>query len=187
MNSDLGHLCAHIGMMWDEWDDTVLQTQDSKFRPLRSSTLPSVTVDSHNTDSVLLSGEETFCFFQTWMPERETNPRSPTFQIKQVALTTAPGASAGNILIYRVGLIENRPHAGPEEHGLDKWHYYPYSAIISIFYLIEMQSAKIRTKSLNRGPSSHNRCSSSCLREIRLCHYTVTSCLTTRGVQPMLL
>ena len=47
MNGVLGHLCAHIGQtrpyqgnimwgLWNKWDDTALQTQDSKFGPLRS-------------------------------------------------------------------------------------------------------------------------------------------------------
>ena len=44
MNRALGHLCAHrlnwtrrtSWGWWDDWDDTVLQTQDSKFDPWRS-------------------------------------------------------------------------------------------------------------------------------------------------------
>ena len=34
----------------------------------------------HNIESVRVSYEETFCLFETWMPERSSNPRSPTFQ-----------------------------------------------------------------------------------------------------------
>ena len=46
MNRALGQLCAHNYRLnwarrtswgwWDDWDDTVLQTQDSKFEPWRS-------------------------------------------------------------------------------------------------------------------------------------------------------
>ena len=44
MNRASGHLCAHrlnwarrtSWGWWDDWDDTVLQTQDSKFEPWRS-------------------------------------------------------------------------------------------------------------------------------------------------------
>ena len=47
MNRALGHLCAHYRLnwarrtswgWWEEWDDTVLQTQDSTFEPWRSET-----------------------------------------------------------------------------------------------------------------------------------------------------
>ena len=34
----------------------------------------------HNIEFLRMSGEETFCFFETWMPERGSNPRSPTFK-----------------------------------------------------------------------------------------------------------
>ena len=40
----------------------------------------SVTGALHNIQSLRVSGEETLCFFETWMPERETSPRSQTFQ-----------------------------------------------------------------------------------------------------------
>ena len=34
----------------------------------------------HNIKSSQVSGEETFRFFETWRPDRSSNPRSPTFQ-----------------------------------------------------------------------------------------------------------
>ena len=40
----------------------------------------SVTEVPHNIESSRVSGEETFCFFETWRPERSSSPRSPTFQ-----------------------------------------------------------------------------------------------------------
>ena len=48
--------------------------RDSSPGGLRSSTLPL------NVESLRVSGEETFCFFETWMPERGSKPRSSTFQ-----------------------------------------------------------------------------------------------------------
>ena len=49
----------------------------------------SVTEAPHNIESLRVSREETFCFFETWRPECGSNPRSSTF--KQAALTTALG------------------------------------------------------------------------------------------------
>ena len=67
----------------------------------------SVTEAPLNIESLRVSGEVKFCFFQTWMPERGTNPRSPIS--KQAALTTAPGpafkhglASAGSMFLRSV-------------------------------------------------------------------------------------
>ena len=40
----------------------------------------SVTEAPHNIEYLRVSGEETFCFFGTWMPKWGSNPRSPTFQ-----------------------------------------------------------------------------------------------------------
>ena len=67
---------------WDEWDDTSLQTQDSKFEPWvwgRSRYL-SVTEAPHNSESFRVSGEETFYFLEIRRPEWRSHPRSSTFQ-----------------------------------------------------------------------------------------------------------
>ena len=40
----------------------------------------SVTEALHNIESLRVSGEETFSFFETWRSERGSNPRSLTFQ-----------------------------------------------------------------------------------------------------------
>ena len=40
----------------------------------------SVTEAPYNTESLRVSGEETFCFFEAWTPEQGANPRSLTFQ-----------------------------------------------------------------------------------------------------------
>ena len=47
-----------------------MQTQDSKFE----------FEAPHNIKSLGVSREKTFCFFETWMPERGSNPRSLTFK-----------------------------------------------------------------------------------------------------------
>ena len=64
--------------------DTALQTQNLKFEPLRSeaehATSPARSGTPYNIYSLKVSGEETFCFFETWWPEWGSNPRSSTFQ-----------------------------------------------------------------------------------------------------------
>ena len=40
----------------------------------------SVTEAPHNIKSLRVGGEEIFCFFEIWMPELHSNPRSQTFQ-----------------------------------------------------------------------------------------------------------
>ena len=75
---------------WDEWDDTTLQTQDSKFEPWWSEAEHTTSEASYNIGS--LSGEETFCFFETWRPDWGSNPQSPTFQAGSFNhCTRAPG------------------------------------------------------------------------------------------------
>ena len=58
--------------LWDEWDDTVLQTQDSKFEPWRSKA-EHATSRSRRLPTVLhVDGEETFLFLSNrW--DREPN------------------------------------------------------------------------------------------------------------------
>ena len=68
---------------WGWWDDTVLQTQNSKFVAWRSeaedATSRSRKLPTHNIESLREIGAETVCFFETWKPERVSNPLSPTF------------------------------------------------------------------------------------------------------------
>ena len=47
---------------------------------LRPSTLPLGHEGFHNIKSLWVSGEETFCIFENWMPERGTSRRPSTFQ-----------------------------------------------------------------------------------------------------------
>ena len=68
---------------WDDWDDTVLQTQDST-RHL------SVTEDPHNTDFHTWMGKKHFCFFQT----AETGNRTPNSGVKGSGANHYPRAPA---------------------------------------------------------------------------------------------
>ena len=68
------------GGWWDEWDDTALQTQDSKF-------------ERHNIESSRVSDEKTFCFFETLRPYVGSNPRSPAFQVCSINHCTSPPSS----------------------------------------------------------------------------------------------
>ena len=73
-------------IMWDEWVDTALQTQNSKFEPCRFFFLYlSVKYSPHNIASSQVSGEEvTFKF------ERQSGVRARDIRLsKQAALTTA--------------------------------------------------------------------------------------------------
>ena len=71
---------------WDDWDDTVLQTQDSKFEPWRSEA-EHATSRTRRLPTILTFtrgwGRNIFCFFQTaetyatasctWAPARNNN------------------------------------------------------------------------------------------------------------------
>ena len=61
---------------WDDWDDTVLQTQDSKFEPWhatsRSRRLPTILTFTRGW------GRNIFCFFQT----AETENRTRNYGVK---------------------------------------------------------------------------------------------------------
>ena len=66
---------------WDDWDDTVLQTQDSKFEPWRSEA-EHATSRSRRLPTILTFtrgwGRNIFCFFQT----AETGNRTPNSGVK---------------------------------------------------------------------------------------------------------
>ena len=66
---------------WEDWDDTVLQTQDSKFEPWRSE-VEHATSRSRRRPSILTFTRgwriNSFCFFQT----AETGNRTPNSGVK---------------------------------------------------------------------------------------------------------
>ena len=74
---------------WDDWDDTVLQTQDSKFDWGRARYL-SVTQAPHNTNFHTWMGKKHFCFFQT----AETGNRTPNSGVKGSGANHYPRAPA---------------------------------------------------------------------------------------------
>ena len=96
INQALGHLCAHrlnwarrtSWGWWDDWDDTVLQTQDSKFEPWRSeaSTLPLGHGGSPQYWLSHADGEETFLCLST----AETGNRTPNSGVKGTTLGPPP-------------------------------------------------------------------------------------------------
>ena len=63
---------------WDEWDDTALQTQDSKFKPWRPEAEHSATEAPHDTEFHEWMGKKHFCFFQI----ADTGKRTPNFTVK---------------------------------------------------------------------------------------------------------
>ena len=78
---------------WDDWDDTVLQTQDSKFEPWRSEA-EHATSRSRRLPTILTFtrgwGRNTFCFFQT----AETGNRAPNSGVKGSGANHYPRAPA---------------------------------------------------------------------------------------------
>ena len=99
MNGVLGHICAHIGYTGPgeppddgEMNEMTLPSshmnRNSSPGGLTADRYLSVREAPHNIESLRVrGGGGVICFFETWRPERETNPRSPTFQ---AALTTVP-------------------------------------------------------------------------------------------------
>ena len=98
-NGDLGHFCAHVGWAGPgkphEDGEMNKMTLSSRHRIwnwssgcLRLTTL----LFGHIIESLRESGEETFCFFEAWMQERGSSPRSPiSKQATSTCLTTAAG------------------------------------------------------------------------------------------------
>ena len=78
---------------WDDWDDTVLQTQDSKFEPWRSEA-EHATSRSRRLPTILTFtrgwGRNIFCFFQT----AETGNRTPNSGVKVSGANHYPRAPA---------------------------------------------------------------------------------------------
>ena len=78
---------------WDEWDDTVLQTQDSKFEPWRSEAEHATSRSwrlPNNTEFYTWVGKKHFCFFQT----AETGNRTPNSGVKGNGANHYPRAPA---------------------------------------------------------------------------------------------
>ena len=74
---------------WDDWDDTVLQTQDSKFEPWRSEA-EHATSRSRRLPTILTFTRGQFCFFQT----AETGNRTPDSGVKGSGASHYPRAPA---------------------------------------------------------------------------------------------
>ena len=85
MNRVLGHLFTHVGKIGPgeqpedgEMNETTLPSASTALVVWGRARYLSVTDAPQNTEYLLVSGEETFCSFETWMPERGSNPRSPS-------------------------------------------------------------------------------------------------------------
>ena len=80
---------------WNDWDDTVLQTQDSKFEPWRSEA-EHATSRSRKLPTILTFtrgwGRNIFCFFQT----AETGNRTLVWKAVVLTTTLGPPPTGGN-------------------------------------------------------------------------------------------
>ena len=96
---------------WDDWDDTVLQTQDSKFEPWRSEA-EHATSRSRRLPTILTFtrgwGRNIFCFFQT----AETGNRTPDSGVKGSGANHCPRAPARCPLQVSTTLNQCRFDAG---------------------------------------------------------------------------
>ena len=100
---------------WDDWDDTVLQTQDSKFEPWRSEA-EHATSRSRRLPTILTFtrgwGRNIFCFFET----AETGNRTPNSAVKGSA-NHYPRAPAPCVV---TGIGRYLPHRAGSESALDR-------------------------------------------------------------------
>ena len=91
---------------WDDCDDTVLQTQDSKFEPSRSRRLPTILPFTRGW------GRNIFCFFQT----TETGNRTPNSGVKGSGANHYPTPRALvhwlKLAAWKVGDRGFEPHSG---------------------------------------------------------------------------
>ena len=65
---------------WYEWGDTALQTHDSKLSPVGLRRVNSRSWNCPQYSIFTIEQRGNILFFETWMPEHETNLRSLTFQ-----------------------------------------------------------------------------------------------------------
>ena len=93
---------------WDDWDDTVLQTQDSKFEPWRSEA-EHATSRSRRLPTILTFTRgwrrNKFCFFQT----AETGNRTPDSGVKGSGANHYPMAPALYINTTWIILVALQP------------------------------------------------------------------------------
>ena len=105
---------------WDDWDDTVLQTQDSKFEPWRSEA-EHATSRSRRLPTILTFtrgwGRNIFCFFQT----AETGNRTPDSGVKGSGANHYPRAPAH----YSTGCQTNFLSPGLHVISLTSMYLYP--------------------------------------------------------------
>ena len=84
---------------WDDWDDTVLQTQDSKFEPWRSEA-EHATSRSRRLPTILTFtrgwGRNIFCFIE----KAETGNRTPNSGVKGSGANHYPRAPALLVVLW---------------------------------------------------------------------------------------
>ena len=103
---------------WDDWDDTVLQTQDSKFEPWRSEAEHGTSRSRRPPIIPTFTrgwGRNIFCFFQT----AETGNRTPNSGVKGSGANHYPRAPAlyGSIYYSR----QQASGSSRSQSGKDAW------------------------------------------------------------------
>ena len=122
---------------------------------LRPSTLPLGLDAAHNIESLPVSGEETFWFFETWMPKWGSSPRSPTFQAGIFNhCTSAPARSIKVPHPLPIGLPLPRGAIGPRDI------HYNFKGYLQLFQTNLPKNGMSSTQhrkggALQRDPSRH--------------------------------
>ena len=121
---------------WYDWDDTVLQTQDSKFEPWRSeaehATYLSVTEAPYNTNFHTWMGKKHLCFFET----AETGNRTRNSGVKGSGANHHPRAPAHNSVWLNKEFVEERILCNQAMANTSWWYYTRLGSLPSDYALL---------------------------------------------------
>ena len=122
---------------WDDWDDTFLQTQDSKFEPWRSEAehatsrsrrLPTILTFTHGR------GRNIFCFFQT----AENGNRTPNSGVKSSGANHYPRApSTSKRLFFRIKYVRSWVVGLPNHPQLRNYMTLSIMILLTLLWFLE--------------------------------------------------
>ena len=127
INVVLGNPCVHIS-----WTGPGEPPEDGEMNEMtllaRHRMWNSSLTSPHNKASSRVNGEETYCFFETWRQEWDSNPRSLTFQAGGFDHCTRAPATTVEYITMSVVLI-HRP--------IDDWSKIQYVGNVYILLINE--------------------------------------------------
>ena len=108
---------------WDDWDDTILQTQDSKFEPWRSEA-EHATSRSRRLPTILTFtrgwGRNIFVSFKP--PRPGTEPRTLAWKAAVLTTTLGPPPSIAIEQVRQPDMQGGRLNDSPLTLHMDRWH-----------------------------------------------------------------